>query len=452
MRILVCGCGKIGETLLASLVSEGHDVIALDRNPDVVAEITNIYDVMGVCGNCADCETLEDADVRRAELFIAATDSDEVNMLACFLAGRMGAGHTIARIRTPQYNDASLSFMKEELGLSMAINPEFLAARELFDLLKMPSAVKVESFSGRNFEMIEIILKEDTPLHGLALKHLRETYNTRVLICMVQRGDDVFIPDGDFILQRGDKIGLTSSPAEIENFLRKIGLLRKQAKNVMLMGGSKTAYYLAKMLEGSGSVKIIEQNEDVARDLSESLPGASIIHGDGAAQELLLEEGLDSVDAFVSLTGMDEENILIAIYAALRKVPRVITKINRNELTVLAEKLGLDCVISPKKIIADVVVRYARALENSQGSSVETLYKFMDDRVEALEFHVVAAPELTGIPLKELRLKPGILIAGITRHRRPIVPGGNDCILPGDRVVVLAESRHLSDLSDILEK
>ncbi len=453
MKILVCGCGKIGETILASLVSEGHNVTALDQNPAVVTEITNIYDVMGVAGNCADCETLEDADVRHTELFVAATDSDEVNMLACFLAKRMGARHTIARIRSPQYNDASLSFMKRELGLSMAINPEFLAARELFDLLKMPSAVKVETFSGRNFEMIEVILKEDTPLDGLALKDLRERYKTRVLICMVQRGDDVFIPDGDFVLQKGDKIGLTSSPAEIETFLRKIGLLRKGARSVMLLGGSRTAYYLAKMLEGSdGSVKIIEQDVRVARELSEALPDATIIHGDGAEQEILLEEGIDSVDAFVSLTGMDEENILVAIYAASRQVPKVITKINRDELSSMAEKLGLDCIISPRKIMADVLIRYARALENSRGSNVETLYKFMDDRVEALEFNALAIPGLTEIPLRELRLKPNILIAGITRDRRAIVPGGGDSILPGDKVVVLTESRHLADLADILEK
>lgn len=452
MKIIVNGCGKIGSTILASLVAEGHDVVALDRDPAVITEMTNIYDVVGVCGNGADCETLEDAGISDAELFIAATGSDELNMLSCFLAGRMGAGSTIARIRNPEYNDESLGFMKRELGLSMAINPELLAAKELFDILNMPSVAKIETFSGRSFEMVELKLKEDSVLDGMKLVDLREKYKTKVLICIVQRGEEIYIPGGNFVLQSGDKIGLTASPAEIHKFLRQIGLLQKKAKSVMIMGGSKTAYYLAKMLESGGTVKIIEKNPEVAEELTESLPDCSIILGDGAQQELLLEEGIRSVDAFVTLTGMDEQNILISIYAMSQNVPKVIAKINRNELSSMAEKLGLDCIVSPRKIIADVLVQYARALENSRGTSVETLYKLMDGRVEALEFHVRQdVPELTGIPLRSLQRKPDILIAGIIRGRRTIVPGGDDCILPGDRVVVLAANQRLSDLADIVK-
>ncbi|MBR4185631.1 MAG: Trk system potassium transporter TrkA [Clostridia bacterium] len=458
MKIIVCGCGKIGTSLLSSLASEGHDLLAIDKDPAAIAEVTNIYDVIGVCGNAADCETLEDAGIRDTDLFIAVTSSDALNMLACFLAGRMSGGrtHTIARIRNPEYNDASLDFMRRELGLSMAINPELLAARELFDILRMPSAVNIDAFSGRSFEIVELILKEDSVLDGITLQELRNTYKATVLVCTVQRGDEVMIPrGGTFTLRAGDRIGITATPAEISKFLRQIGLLQKKARRVMLLGGSRTAFYLAKLLTANGvDVKIIEQDPATAEDLAEKLPGVSIVLGDGAQQELLLEEGLRETDAFVALTGMDEENILISICAASQKVPKVISKINRDELASMAEKLGLDSFISPRRIISDVLVQYARALENSQGTAVETLYKLNDGRAEALEFFVKDPIEgVTEVPIIVLgkMLKPNILIAGIIRSRKTIVPGPTDMIHPGDRVIVLAGGGHrLSDLGDIL--
>ena len=452
MRVIVVGLGKIGTTIVESLVGEGHDVVAVDRDAKAVAEITNEYDVMAVCGNGADVEPLEEAGVSKTELLIAVTDSDEMNMLSCFMAKKLGARHTIARIRNPEYNDESLDFMKRELELSMAINPELLAAKELYDILNIPTAVKVESFAGHAFEMIELKIKENSPLDGLVLKELREKHKTRVLICVVQRGDDVYIPDGNFVLREGDKIGLTASPEEIDRFLRSIGLMQKKARDVIILGGSRTAFYLAKMLETSGSgVKIIEKNPEIAENLSDSLDDTVVIRGDGTEQELLLEEGLLSTDAFVTLTGSDEQNILISIYASSRNVPKVIAKVNRNELYYMAEKLGLDSIISPKKIISNVLVQYARALENSRESQMETLYKLMDGQVEALEFHVMQDSHITDIPLKELKLKENILIAGIIRGRRTIVPGGNDAILPGDRVVIIVENQRLRDLADILK-
>ena len=454
MKIIVCGCGKIGTTILSALAAEGHDLVALDDDPAVIAEVTNIYDVIGVSGNGADSETLRDAGVEGAELFIAVTGSDELNMLACFLARRIGAHHTIARIRNPEYNDASLDFLKRELELSMAINPELLAARELFDILRLPSAAKIETFSGRTFEMVELVLREDSPLAGLELRDLRNRFKSTFLVCTVQRGDDVFIPLGDFVLKSGDRIGITATPSEIGKFMRQAGLITKKARSVMLLGGSRTAFYLAKLLAVSGAdVKIIERDPDMARELSETLPGVSVTLGDGAQQELLLEEGLRESDAFVSLTGMDEENILISIYASSQKVPKAIAKINRDELCSMAEKLGLETYISPRRIIADVMVQYARALENSQGSQVETLYKLMDGRAEALEFRVNQSVEgLTDTPLHILgkNLKPNVLIAGIIRNRKTIVPGGEDVILPGDRVIILTAGHRLADLSDIL--
>ena len=452
MKILIVGCGKIGSTLLSTLLSEGHDIVAIDTNPAVITDLTNIHDVMGICGNGVDSDILVEAGVKDADLFIAVTNSDEFNMLSCFLAKKLGASYTIARIRTPEYNDNSLSFMKAQLELSLSINPEYLAAQVLFNVLKTPSAVKIETFSRRYFEMVELRLKPDSVFDGIKLSELREKYNAKVLICCVKRGENMFIPDGNFVLRSNDMIGITATHTEIHKFFKAAGLLQKQARNVMLLGGSRTAVYLAEMLLSIGcNVKIIEKDRKKAKELCEALPGAVIIHGDGAQQEILVEEGIKDLDAFVALTGTDEENILISIFAQSQGVPKAISKVNHEELAIMAEKLGLETVVSPKKMISDQLASYARALQNSLGSNIETLYKLMDGDAEALEFNVVSDPRVTDIPLKDLKLKSNILIAGIIRDRKTIIPGGNDVILTGDRVVVIAAGQKLSDLSDILK-
>lgn len=451
MKIIVMGCGKIGCTVLENLINEGHDVLAIDKNPSVVTDITNVYDAMGVCGNGADCDTLNEAGVEDCDLFVAATASDELNMLACFLAKKMGAKHTICRIRNPEYNEKELNFMRQHLEISLAINPEALAGKALYNLLKLPSAAKVEMFSGKNFEMVELYLKADSRLVGMSLIELRKKFRASYLICAVQRGDDVYIPDGSFVLQKGDKIGITASVTELQKLLKLLGIQHKQARNVMIMGASRTAYYLSKMLiDGGNTVKIIEQDADRAAHISEILPEAVVLHGDGAEQELLLEEGLLSTDAFVALTGLDELNILISCYATSQNVPKVIAKVNRNELSKMAAKLGLETIVSPRKLIADVLVRYARALENTLDSQVETLYKLMGGKVEALEFNVLSDSKIINIPLRDLQLKPNILIAGIVRGRRAIIPAGDDVILPADRVIIFAAGQRIQSLSDII--
>ena len=453
MKIIISGCGKIGATILESLVAEGHDIVAIDNNQSVIQEITNVYDVMGVCGNCFDCDVLEEAGISEAELFIAVAGSDESNMMSCFLARKLGAKHTIARIRNPEYNDKSLSILRHHFELSMSINPERLAAHEIFNILKFPSAVKIDSFSRRSFEMIEFRLKDDSVLDGLTLSGFRDKYKTQVLICCVLRDDEIFIPGGNFVLKSGDKISLAATHADITKLFKELGLSQKQSKNVMILGGSRISYYLSEMLAGAGiSVKIIDRNEKNCELLSDLLPKAVIINADGSQQDLLLEEGLTTMDAFVSLTGMDEENILISIFAATQNVPKVISKVNKDELASMAEKLGLDTIVSPKKIVSDVIIRYARALRNSLGSSVETLYKVMDGHAEALEFIVKDDARIVNIPLKNLRLKKNILIGGITRDRKRIVPGGNDVILTGDHVIIIAANQRLQELADILEK
>ena len=451
MKIVINGCGKIGKTILASLVAEGHDVVAIDNNRSVVSNITDIYDVIGVCGNGADNDVLSQAEINNAELFVSVTGSDELNMLSCFMAKRMGAKHTIARIRNPEYNDDGLAFMRKQLDISLIINPELMAAYELYNILKLPSAAKVERFSARNFEMIELKLKSDSVLDDVKVSDLRSKFKSEFLVCAVQRGEDAYIPDGNFIIKSGDKIAVTAKPAQIIKLLKEMGIQQNPAKKIMILGAGRTAYYLAKRLSQiNNSVTVIEKEKSICEEFCEALPNVLVVNGDGSDREILNEEGIQNMDAFVSLTGMDEQNILISSYAASQSVPKVIAKINREELVPLAENLGLDTFISPKKLISDVLVKYARALENSQDNSMETLYKVMDDKVEVLEFLVKENRDFTGVTFKELKLKPNILIAGIIRDKKTIIPSGEDMMKQGDKVIVLAANQRINDLSDIV--
>ena len=451
MNIVIVGCGKIGSTILSDLLSEGHDIVAVDSDPQVISEISNIYDSMYVCGSGTNCDTLVEAGVERAELFIAATGSDECNMLSCFIAKRMGAKHTIARVRNPEYSEKSFGFMRQQLDISMIMNPDQLAAQDMYYTLKLPGAVKIEYFARRSFEMVERRLMEDSPLCGVKLHELRKSYDAKFLICAVQRGDSVVIPDGNYVLEPGDRIELTAAPSEISKLLKLLGILRKQSKSVMILGASRAAYYLTRMLLASGTaVTMIERDHQRCQHFSELLPGATVICDDGSKQELLMAEGLTSRDAFVSLTGMDEENILVSFFALSQGLPKVITKVNRDELHATAERLGLDSLIASRHVSSNVVSRYARALQNSLGSNMEALYRILDGKAEAIEFAVHSDCVLTGIPLSEMRLRSGILIAGIIRGRKTIIPSGTDCIYVGDHIIVLAAGMQIHQLTDIL--
>ncbi|MBR3592404.1 MAG: Trk system potassium transporter TrkA [Clostridia bacterium] len=453
MKIIIVGGGKIGATLIESLEGEGHDIIFVDCDQKVVDEMNNIYDVMCVCGNAVDNDTLDEAQVSAADLLIAVTNSDEINMLICFIAKKMGAAYTVARVRNPEFNDKRMEQVKQYLDISLTINPELLAASEIFNILKLPAAINIETFSRRNFSMIELSLKDGSHLDGMSLIDLRKKYDLNFLISVVKRGDEVYIPDGNFVLKCGDHICLTANFIEIQKLLKTLGLAKKQSKSVMILGATTTSYYLAKMLLRSGTdVTIIDKDINRCNQFAEELPGAVIINGDGAEQEVLMEEGITSVDAFTALTGIDEENILISFFAQSQNVPRVVAKVNRNELASMAEKLGLDSIVSPKKAAANVVTSYARALQNSLGSNVETMYKLMDGSVEALEFNVQSDFKAQHIPLKEMKLKKDVLIAGIIRKRKAFVPTGNDEIIAGDKVVIIAKSddQKMNDLSDIL--
>lgn len=452
MRVIVVGCGKIGKAVLESMEEERHDIVAIDNDPQVIEQIANTFDVMAVCGGATSTEMLLKAGVSDTDLFIAVTESDEVNMLSCFLAKRMGAKYTVARIRETEYNDDSLQILKKELDLSMSLNPELLTAQALYDILKMPSAVNVDNFAGKMVQLLEIVVHDNSPIANKTLQDIRKKSSAPFVACVVQRGDQVYIPTGAFELKADDKVAFMVKRNDSNKFVKSAGLAQKQGHDVIIMGGSTVACYLAKLLASNGfNAKIIEKDEAKCAVIAEKLPSsATVIYGDGTNQDLLWEEGIKSTAAFVALTGNDEENILMSFYCNNEHVPKVITKVSHPSMRSLAEKLGLYTTVCPQKFVADTLKRYARALNNSLASKVEAMYNLMDGKAEALEFAVLSESDIIGVPLKDLNLKPNFIIAGIIRGKETIIPTGSDCIKIGDRVIVVAMGSHLYDLSEIV--
>ncbi|MGM9639024.1 MAG: Trk system potassium transporter TrkA [Butyricicoccaceae bacterium] len=452
MRIVIVGNGKVGSTLAEQLSNEDHDVIVIDKNQQTIDNLVNTLDVMGVCGNGASYQVLLEAEVQKADLLIACTSQDEINLLCCLVGRKLGARHTIARVRNPEYSD-QLVFMRDELGLSFSINPERAAAAELYKLLKFPSALKIETFSNKRAEIAEIRLKEGSALDNVYLRDLHKTFKGKALICAVQRGSQVTIPGGNFMLRAGDKISVIAAANDMLDFFASLGNLLPEARDVLLIGGGRISFYLARMLlENGARVKIIDIDPQKCAELSRQLPRAMVICGDGTDQELLAEEGLDTMDAVVALTGLDEENIILALYAQSRTDAKVITKINRPTLAAIAESTGLGSIISPRVLTANIIIRYVRAMQNSMGSNIETLHRLVGGRVEALEFRVSENFPQLDTPLMDLKLRPDLLIACISRDGRTIIPGGRDCISLGDRVIVVTTNERLDDLSEILQK
>ena len=451
MKIILVGCGKAGSTIVASLLQEHHDVIVIDNDADVVAEVRNAYDVIALVGNGTDVDNLKEVGVDKAELFIAVTGSDEFNMLACFAAKRLGAKHTVARIRDLEHNDDSLRFMKHHLDISLVVNPEQMAAEAIYNILQMPSATNVELFPRSRFEMIELQLPEDTTLSGIPLMDVRKHLKEKFLVCAVERNDEVLIPGGTFTLMPKDKVGIIANRKDVARILDAFGIENISVKNVMLVGASTLSAYLAKMLlDSKRSVKLIDQDKTICEKMCEALPAsATVICGNGMSQELLQEEGIDSTDAIVALTGRDEDNILLSFYAMSQHVPKVIAKVNNKDLSSLAENLGLACMITPRKIVADLIVKYARGLQSSMDSQIEALYSIMDDRAEVLDFKVLEDFDSLNVPIKDLKFLPNVLIAGITRGKETFIPTGEDVIMAGDFVIVIAARKGILSLSDI---
>ena len=450
MHIIIVGDGKMGFALSQKLSDEGHDIVIIDNDPDALHLSSNTQDVGCICGNGLDIDVLREAGVPSADLLIAVTSQDESNIICCLIAKKLGVPHTIARVRSPEYSK-TLTFMREELGLSLVVNPEMAAATEIARILRFPSAMKVDFFAKGKLEMVEYKVMEGSVLDGLALRDLTARFHVRILVCAVQRDEDIVIPGGDFVLKQGDLLSITATPAEVTQFFRASGLLTQRIKDVMIVGGGKTSYYLARMLtEMNVHVKILELNHERCVELSEMLPKAMIIEGDGSDQEILQEEGLDDTDALVALTGLDEENVVISMYALSRDVAKVITKINHISFGEILSKAGIECVITPHLIAANYILRYVRAMQNSIGSPVEALSKIVGGRAEALEFRVEDNFAGADVPLKDLKLKKGLLIACIMRGNRLIFPSGADSIHFKDSVIVITTRTGLESLNDIL--
>lgn len=452
MNVVIVGDGKVGGTIARQLSGEGHDIIVIDNNSKVLNNASNTMDIFSVEGNGASMAVQKRAGVPDSDLLIAATSADEVNMLACLVAKRLGVPHTIARVRNPEYYE-QINDMKEELGLSMAVNPEFAASAEILRLLRFPSALKIEVFARGRVELVEVKIPPNSVLDGMPLWAINKEFQVKILVCAVQRAGEVHIPNGNFVLQAGDKINLTAPHIEIEKFFRTIGIFRTGVKSVTILGGGRMAYYLGKaLIDSHVQVKIIEMDYARCEYLCEVLPEAVIIHGDGTDKDLLQEEGLEKTDALVCLTGMDEENIVVSLYAKAKKVSKVIAKINRINFDEILDTLDIDGFISPKTIAASNIVRYVRAMQNSAGSSnVETLHKLVNEQVEALEFKVREKSAVVGVPLKDMRTRDELLVATIIRNGRVIIPGGNDSIEIADNVIIVTRNKHLMDLKDILK-
>lgn len=451
MEIVIFGSGKIGTTLADRLCQEGHQVTLVDSNADALSAPGSM-DIMTIHGDALNLSIQREAGVTSADLVIAVLPTDEQNLLSCLFARRLGAKNTVARVRNPEYEHDS-RFLKEELGLGMILNPELSSAREIYRLLRTPSAIKIDAFSGGRVELHKMLVDAKSPLAGMSLISLGKLH-PGVLVCVVERGEqDVHIPSGKFVLQAGDRISFVARPTIAQKFFRKVGVGSEPVRRVILVGGGKISFYLARLMRDFGaSVTIIEKNIDTCYALSEKLPGVTIIHGNGSSDSLMRKEGIVHADAVATLTGADEENVMISLYARSVTKGKIVTKINRSAFLQISKNLDLGSIFHPRNIAADLIVRYARALKNSQGSNVETLYKIVNSKAEALEFRATASSAVCGKPLMELSLRSNLLIGAINRNNKILTPGGKDIIEPGDRVIVVTTVTGLNDLDDILDK
>lgn len=451
MKIIIVGCGKVGTTLAEQLNRENHDITLIDTNEEAIQNISDSADVMGVTGNGAVYQVQMEAGIQDADLLIATTNSDELNMLCCLIAKKAGNCHTIARIRNPEYS-SEIRYIREELNLSLAINPELAAAREIARLLRFPSAIKIEPFAKGRIELLKFLIPEHSLLNDMRVMDVVNRLKSNVLICVVERGNDVVIPDGNFVMKKGDKISFIASHQESADFFKKAGVDNNIVKSAMFVGGGKLTHYLCRLLDDTKiKIKIIERDEERCRQLSELLPKAMIIHGDGTDEQLLLEEGIRQTEAFASLTGFDEENIMLSLYASSQSKAKLITKVNKIAFENVINSLNIGSLIQPKMLTAEIILQYVRAMQNSMGSSnIETLYKIAADKAEALEFRVKEGSPILGIPLEKLKLIDNLLVACINRGGTIITPRGKDTVEAGDTVIVVTTHTGLNDLTDIL--
>ena len=450
MRIVIIGLGTIGKTVLKNLSGKGHNLTIIDENKDVIETLIGKYDVSGVVGNGACMDIQKEAGVKGADLAIVLTNSDELNVFACLVAKTIGVKNTVARVRNPDYRQQILE-MKDSLGISMIVNPERDTASEIFDLVNLPSITQAERFANGKVLLVEIPVERNCGLVGETLITLGRKLKNKVLICAVQRGDEVIIPGGNFMLLEGDRIHLTSDSKTLGDFLEEVDLVKSPLKKVMIVGGGKIGYYLADELSKKKyKVKLIEKKREIAEELAVDLPRVTVICGNGRQHDLLLEEGIGAMDAFIAITDIDEENMVVSMFANKMNVRKTVTQIQSEDLYGMLGELGITNNVSPKTIVANRILSYIRAITNKRGSNILTLYRLVGDRVEAMEFAAKKQERFYDKPLKSLKIKENCLIAAILRENEIIIPGGNDSIQLGDNVIVVTTHKDFDDLRDII--
>ena len=452
MKIIIVGCGKVGATLAEQLSNEGNDIVIVDKDAEKVQDISNACDIMGVVGSGSSHNVQLEAGIREANLLIAVTGSDELNLLCCMFARKAGHCHAIARVRNPSYSH-ELDFIKKQIGISAIINPEMAAAKEISHLLRFPGASKIDTFAGGRVRLIKFALTEQQGLDGVAIHEIPARLKSDILVCAVERDGGVIIPNGNFVLQNGDQVTFLATQEKAHEFFQRINMPVRPVRNALIVGGGAIAYYLSQeLLENHVRVRIVERDPARCNVLAESLPEAQILNEDGSNRDFLLSEGLESTEAFVALTNIDEENVLLTLFAKKHSKGKLVTKINRLEFDDILAGLDLGSIVYPKYMTCDYIVQYVRALQNEAGNNIKTLYRILDDRVEALEFTVHEESRATGVPLSQLHLKKNLLLCCITRGDNILIPRGGDQIQVGDNVIVVTLEHGLHDLRDIVEE
>ena len=451
MKIVIIGLGTIGKTILKNLSGEGHTITIIDEDKAKIEALIERYDVFGVVGNGACLDIQKEANMQDADLAIVLTNSDEMNVFACLVAKKIGVKNTIARVRNPDYRQQIME-MKDDLGIAMIVNPEQEMASEIFNIINLPSVAQIEHFANGRVSFVEVLAEPGCSLVGETLISLGKKLSTRVLICAVQRGDDVIIPSGHFQIEAGDRIHFTSPARALGDFLSEANLVKSPLKNIMVIGGGRIGYYLSDALSQKRyKVKLIESEPARAEYLAELLPKVTVVCGNGTQHDLLIEEGIEAMDAFVALTDIDEENMIVSMFANKKKVKKTITQIKTDDLYGMLDELGIENNVSPKHIVASRIISYIRAIDNSVGSNVLTMYQLVNSQVEALEFAAKRQEYFYNKPLKELRTKKNCLIACIIQKNEIIIPDGNSEIKLGDNVVVVTTHKNFDDLNDVFE-
>lgn len=452
MKIIIVGAGKVGEYLFNDLNTEDNDIILIEKSQEILNEMLSKYDIIGVNGNGASYDTLEQAEVSDSDVFISVTESDEINIISCIFAKKMGAKYTIARVRNPEYSN-KYGFVRETLGIDIMLNPEFVTAREITRSLKYPFAHSVETFADGRVKLIGISVGKTSPLNNLKISDLQNIFNYKILIGIIQRDDEIFIPSGNFVIKENDKVYFTGIDEYVYKFYNKLGVGKKKIDSVCIIGGGKISYYLiSNLIRENINIKLIEVNREIAESFNSNFSNnVNVICSDGSDYDVLEEEGISKYDACISLTGIDEENIMISMYAKKMGINKTIAKVSRLSLLNIISSVEDYSFVTPKKLVSDIIVSVVRSIKNSEGSNIETLHRICNNKVEAVEIKIKKESKVTNIPLKDLNIKENILIAYIIRKNKMIFPTGKDVILVEDRVIIISRANAIQSIDNILE-